>query len=127
VRRFPPPWSVDEQFACFVVRDQNGQRLRYIYFEDYRHAANYVDRILKRAKPNDLPVQNPTKFEMAINLKTAKSLGISFPIPLLGRADEVIEWRQHRCSARVRYWHKADIPMVGSLQDTTASGGISGR
>jgi putative tryptophan/tyrosine transport system substrate-binding protein len=81
--------------AIYGNRDfvENGGLMSYgsSYIDIWRQTASYVDRILRGAKPSDLPVQFPTKFEMAVNLKTAKALGLTVPQSILLRADEVIE------------------------------------
>jgi putative ABC transport system substrate-binding protein len=86
VRRLPT-FSQSSEFAAGGGLMSYGPNLSHLY----RHAASYVDRILRGAKPRELPVEEPTAFELVINLKTAQTLGLTVPSTLLARADQVIE------------------------------------
>jgi hypothetical protein len=83
-------WSSDE-YPQKMIGSAGWRKGDHPASANYRRTASYVDRILRGDKPGDLPVQFPTKFEMVVNLKTAKALGLAMPLSILVRADEQIE------------------------------------
>ena len=85
--------DIETEYAPLGVKDDSGGLISYgsNVADQFRRAASYVDRILKGAKPGDLPVEQAAKFELVVNLKTAKSLGLTIPQSLLLRADDVIQ------------------------------------
>ena len=87
VRSRLPVMASQREYADAGLLLAYGANLR----DTYRRAAGYVDRILKGARPGDLPVEEPTKFELVVNLKTAKALGRRLPPAILARADDVIQ------------------------------------
>ena len=86
IPRLPTITSLEEFIAAGVLMRYGASQA-----ERYRNAASYVDRILKGARPADLPVLQPTKFDLAISKKAAQTIGLAFPPSLLAQADEVIE------------------------------------
>jgi hypothetical protein len=100
--------SATHPLSNFIVTCREAG-IQYVNRAERGGVATTIDRILEDEKPADLPVQAPTKYELVINLKTAKALGLSVPPTLLARADQVSNSDAFCCAAYVRFWHKADL------------------